>query len=172
MQPTVDVARFQSIEQGRRGRLARRLVVGALAVFLLLGVFGVWGTRQAHRTASADGYEVRLSYPQVTRGGLPTSWAVDIRRLDGRGLPPVELTTTAVYFDAFDHNELAPTPDRFSQTDVARTWEYDATDDDELHVELDVRTQPNARWFHDATTTVVVEGVTVASFDYRTFAMP
>lgn len=172
MQTTVEPDDFQSIGAGRRGRLLRRLVIGAFAVFLLLGLCGVWGTRQAHRTVSADGYEVRLSYPRVTRGGLAVSWSIEVRRLDGQSLPAVELSTTGAYFDTFDHNDLSPTPDRLSQTDVLRTWEYDPSDDDVLHVDLDVRTQPNARWFHDATTTVVVDGVTVATLDYRTFAMP
>ena len=111
MNATVVPDQFQSIGDGRRGRSGRRLVVGCLAAFLFLGVLGIWGTRQNHRSVRAAGYEVQLSHPGVTRGGLPSSWAIDIQRLDGSSLPAVEISTTTAYFDIFDHNELVPTPD-------------------------------------------------------------
>ena len=173
-QPTVDPDNTHGIEQARRGRIVRRIAVTGTLAFVVLGLLGVFGYRQDHQRATAAGYEVDLGHPSVTRGGLPASWTLTVRRTDGGPLDgTIAVTTTASYFGSFDHNVLDPPPDRTWQDDETLQWEFDADGDaDSLSVSIDLRTQPNARWRHDATTTVEVDGVRIAELDYRTWVMP
>lgn len=165
--------RTLAIASARRGRLIRRIAIAAMVVFLGAGMYGVFGIRQGRQTAVAAGLRFGISYPAVTRGGLPVRWELDIEIDDARSLPDeIEIRTTADYFDIFDHNALTPEPDVTWQGQLT-SWTYrpDAGDS-RLRVQLDVRAQPNARWRHAATTDVVIDGDIVASFDYSTFVMP
>jgi hypothetical protein len=172
--PTVVPESTHRIERARRGQMARRITLTLILVFVVLGLVGAFGYRQGHQRAAAAGYEVDLGHPAVTRGGLPASWTLTVRRTDGGPLDgTIAVTTTAAYFGSFDHNVLDPEPDRTWQDDETLQWEFDADGDaDSLSVSIDLRTQPNARWPQDATTTVEVDGERVAALDYRTWILP
>lgn len=144
-----------------------------MVLFLVAGLFGVFGIRDAHQVARHEGLRFAISYPAVTRGGLPARWLLDIRTDDGSSLPAsIEIRTTAEYFDIFDHNDLTPEPDATWQSDML-SWTYrPESGDSSLRIELDIRTQPNARWRHAANTDVVVDDVTIVSFEYATFVVP
>lgn len=166
-------SRTHAISSARRGRLVRRLAIGAMVVFVGAGLYGVFGIRQGHQTATAAGLRFGISYPSVTRGGLPVRWELDIGTEDSSSLPDeIEIRTTADYFDIFDHNDLTPEPDATWQGQLT-SWTYRPDPgDDRLRIRLDVRAQPNARWRHAASTDIVIGGDVVASFDYTTFVVP
>ena len=116
---------------------------------------------------------VWLERPAVTRGGLPTHWALPIRSTDGLELGrQMTIQTLRECFDLLDHNDLVPAPDRVWQTETLVGWEFALEGADEATVTLDVRTQPDARWLHDATTTVRIDGAVAATFEYRTMVLP
>lgn len=153
----------------------RRLTIAALAAIVGAGLFGFLGYRTGTTTASveaADGtFELSLRYPQRTRGGLPSHWALTIERTDGQPLPTLEVATTATYLDLFDFNALTPEPDAITQHDDV-TWTFEPSGDAAITIVLDVRTQPGRRFAHDATTTVTADGETIATLAYRTWVIP
>ncbi len=173
--PTLFAEDTQTIAQARRDRLVRRIVIAALGLFVLAGLLGVFGYRQGEqhaRTQTATGdYDVTLSYPTQTRGGLPARWQLTIERADDASLPELEVRTTASYLDLFDFNSLTPDPDVIEQSDDV-VWTFAPSDRPATTLVLDVRTQPGSRWTRDATTTVLADGEVVAAFDYRTTAIP
>lgn len=143
-----------------------------MVLFVAAGLFGVFGIRQATHTVMADGMRIDLSYPSVTRGGLPSRWVLEMSTTDGEPLPSViEVGTTATYFQLFDHNNLSPEPDAIWQDDQL-TWTFHPAGESRLRVELDVRTQPNARWRYAATTTVSAGSDVIADLHYSTLAVP
>lgn len=169
---TLEPSETHHLEGARRGRVVRRVAVVAIAAFVLAGIFGVFGYRQGTTEAHTDDLDIELSYPSVTRAGLPAHWELEIRHRNGAAIGPVEIRTSADYLDAFDHNDLVPTPDSVGQTASTVVWTYDRVDTPTLEITLDIRTQPNARWRHPATTEVFVGGTVVATFDYRTTVAP
>jgi hypothetical protein len=172
--PTVVTEDAQTLRQARRDRLVRRVVIVGLAAFVVAGLLGTFGSRQADqrtRTETSSGeFDVELSHPARTRGGLPTRWKLTITRDDGT-LPELEVRTTATYLDLFDFNSLTPEPDSVDQGDEI-VWTFAASDQATTTIVLDVRTQPGSRWVHDATTEVVVDDEVVARFDYETAVLP
>ena len=143
-----------------------------VVAFVAAGVFGVFGYRQGTTAAHTADYDIELDYPSVTRAGLPAHWAIEIVRRDGDAIGAVEIRTTASYLDAFDHNDLVPSPDSVTQSTTDVAWAYDRVDAPTLLVTLDIRTQPNARWRYPATTEVVIDDEVVATFDYTTTVAP
>lgn len=170
--PTVDEQEAADHTTARRARLVRRVILVVLVVFVGLGLTGMLGYREGTTSASGGGYELRVDYPQITRGGLPTRWAATITRSDGGALPAVSLRINAAHLDLFDHNVVLPTPSDTWQTPDWTTWDFDAAGETELTVLLDMRTQPNVRWRHPGRVQLLVEDAVVAEVDYHTTVLP
>ena len=144
-----------------------------LSLFLLAGVLGMLGVREATVRASGGGYELEVRYPRVTRPGLAVPWSVTIRHPGGFD-GPVTVSTTSAYFDLFDENAFEPEPES-STTDGERvTWEFEPPDQgDTMEISLDTRTGPNVQWSgQGATTAILEEGQPVAQVEYRTVVLP
>ena len=171
---TVTGANTQSLEAAKRGRTVRRIGIAILVTFVIAGLFGLFGHRQATVTSTGSGYAVKVSYPRVTRGGLAANWSVRVERLDGSPLPAgVEVRSTADYFSIFDENGLDPEPASVWSDGRVLTWTFDPpADANALDVSFDARMQPNTRGWFDATTSLAVDGDVVASVSYRTWAVP
>jgi hypothetical protein len=67
-----------SVAELRRERLGRRVVLGVLVVFLAAGAFEVFGSKTDQASATAAGYTLTVSYPSVTRPGLPIRWEFEV----------------------------------------------------------------------------------------------
>lgn len=63
-----------------RARWGRRAFFIGTSLFLLLGALGVFGVRMAEVSGAGGGYEVRVTYAEVSRPGLATPWEVEVRR--------------------------------------------------------------------------------------------
>ncbi len=171
---TVRDTHTQSVEAARRDRLARRIGIVITGVFVAAGLLGLLGYRQSSASATAPPFTLTVSYPSISRGGLPSNWQLRLTRTDGEALPPsIEIRSSAAFFDDFDENGLDPDP--------ASTW----VDADELvwtfepplgarslTVSFDARLQPNARGWRDGSSTVVIEGLRPLTVDYRIWELP
>lgn len=159
---------------GVRGAWARRAAIAALAAFVAAGLLGVFGDRDGTAQVGHAEYDVRLRYSEVSRGGLPAHWILEVDRRDGQPIEgTVEVETSADYLAHFDRNYVDPEPDATWHTaDGNVRWEFEPDGEASLRVMLDIRSQPNSRWDADATTTVNVAGNVIAEFDYTTRFMP
>ena len=72
-----------SLEELRRARGYRRAGIGALALFVLAGLFNLLGVRTGIVSAAAAGYQLSVEYEAVTRPGLASEWIVVVRREGG-----------------------------------------------------------------------------------------
>jgi hypothetical protein len=173
--PDVDVVPTAPEEpnllRSRRSRALRRLFMIVLAGVLALGLTGWLGVRTGIATARGGGYELTVTYGQVTRPGLATPWSLEIRHPGGFD-GPVTVSTNSRYLDLFDENGFDPQPSQSTATSDTVIWEFEAPDGDTLGVSLDARLEPGAQWGRPGETSVLVDGKPVVTVKYKTWVMP
>ena len=174
-QPGVDVVPTAPEEQDllriRRARTFRRLFLTVLFVFLGFGLSGQLGVRSRSTKAEGGGYELTVTYGQVSRGGLATPWSFEVHRPGGFD-GPITVSTATAYLDLFDENGFDPQPSSSTATPEAVVWEFEPPDGDTLAVSLDARIEPAAQWGRSGETSVLVDGKPVVTARYKTWILP
>ncbi|MBA2313069.1 MAG: hypothetical protein H0V97_09765 [Actinobacteria bacterium] len=61
-----------NLQRLRGERVGRRVVLSVLALFVLAGAAGLLGVRSRTVSASANGYDLSVTYATMTRSGLST----------------------------------------------------------------------------------------------------
>jgi hypothetical protein len=159
------------LRHGARRRVARRVVLAAFTLVVLLGLFGMFGVREGHRSAtSAGGFRVELTYPRITRPALAIPFAVRIT-----GLADVDddvvVKMRSSYLSMFDENGMSPEPADETDDGAWTTWVFDRPPGDVLEVSLDTRVEPGVQWGRDGAVVVQV-GDDDARIDFRTWVAP
>jgi hypothetical protein len=155
----------------RRARFLRRITLAALAIFLILGLAGVWGVRTTTTTVTDGGYEVTVTYAKVSRPGLATPWAVDVRRPGGFD-GPVTVAASSGYLEMFDENGLDPDASKSTQDKQFVIWEFEPPDGDTLVISFDARIEPAVQWARDGVVQVREDGRPVVEVPFKTWVMP
>jgi len=146
-------------------------VVGLLTAFVVLGMFGFFGSKTGGASASGGGYTVSVIYPQVTRPGLPVRWTYTVRHPGGfQG--NIHIATTFEYLNLFDLTNIQP--DAFSETSSgsAIVWSFDPPEGDRFSVTHDAATEVGIHETPPATVSVLVDGRPVVQVQFRTVVMP
>lgn len=121
---------------------------------------------------TGGGYELTVTYGQVTRGGLATPWAVKVHH-PGGFVGPTTISTSTSYLDLFDENGFEPEPSKVTATPDEVIWEFEPPPGDTLRVSLDARIEPAAQWGRSAETSVLGEdGQPVVTARYKTWVLP
>jgi hypothetical protein len=155
----------------RRSRLGRRIILGIVAVFILLGASSLLGAHTSTREASGGGYDLKLVYPAVTRPGLAVRWILFVHRAGGfKG--PVQVATTSTYFNLFDFNNLDPVPSKQTTSTDLSVWEFDPPVGETLRITFDGQLEPARQHGSEATTSVLEDDLPVVSIRYQTRVMP
>lgn len=155
----------------RRARAFRRLGIGILAVVVLLGLANLLGVRSRTVSASASGYDLRVTYAAVTRPGLATGWEATVHH-EGGFDDRIGLATTATYFDGFDFHQIYPEPASTTVWGGSILMTFEPPRGDVLHVRLDARATPAFHLGNPARTELLVGGVPVLGVTYRTTVLP
>lgn len=160
-----------------RARLARRIFVVALGLFLALGALGFYGVRTRTDSASAGGYEVSVHYASVSRPGLATPWSVEVSRPGG--FPDgLTLAVMSSYFDAFDENGLDPAPVEETSDGERTFWRFGPSDADTIAVSFDARIEPGVQATRVKGRVEVLDGppgpssASVVALEFGTWVMP
>ncbi|MFY9488490.1 MAG: hypothetical protein WAP35_07345 [Solirubrobacterales bacterium] len=149
----------------------RRAATTALFVFLLLGAASVFGVRDGDISATGGGYKLTVHHAEMTRPGLDTPWSVRVERSAGFD-GPIELRTTAAYFELFDENGYTPAPDAIRKDGKYVVMEFARPEGNELVVSFDGRTSPAVQSGSSAETAILEDGAPVVAVNYRTRVMP
>jgi len=171
---TVIDADTQSRAEAARGRVVRRIAVGAMALFVIAGLAGLFGYREGSVQSTAGRYRLTVEYPRVTRGGLASEWFLLFERLDGEPLAPsIDVRSDSSYFVLFDENGLRPDPAESWQDGDQLVWTFEPPPGStRFEVSFDARLQPNARGWRSGSTAVVIGDQTVAEVEYTTVMFP
>jgi hypothetical protein len=86
----------------RRIHVLRNVAPALVAGLMLVGATGLLGVRAGPEAVSADGYDVQVDYPRITRGGLSADFDVQVVRPGGFGGSPVTIAATKDYLELFD----------------------------------------------------------------------
>ncbi len=155
----------------KRARLARRVIIGALCLFLLAAALGAFGVRTRSVTSTAGDYELTVEYATVTRPGLATPWAIEVVRpagFDG----PITLAASSAYLDMFDENGLDPDPSKATADGDFVHWEFDPPPADTLSVSFDARIEPARQWGRSGVVKLIVDDRVLTQVTFRTWVMP
>jgi hypothetical protein len=160
-----------SLRHLRRDRWIRRVVMGGLTIFVLLGASGVFGVRTASVSASGGGYRLTVIYPAVARPGLAIKWELRLTRAGGFD-GPISLATTLQYFDILDFNNWQSTPTSITNRGDMVVWVFDPPEGDTLVVDVDGRLAPAVQRGTEASTSVMRGEERVVTVHYETRVMP
>lgn len=160
-----------------RSRLGRRVFTVALAVFLTLGALGLYGVRTRTISAAAGGYELSVRYASVSRPGLATPWALEVRRPGGF---PDGLTVAVMssYFDVFDENGFDPAPVEETSDGDRTFWTFGPSAADTIAVSFDARIEPGVQVTRAKGRAEVLAGppgpaaASVVTVDFGTWLLP
>lgn len=124
-------------------------------------------------TATADGYELTVTYGTVTRPGLATLWEVEVTK-DGGFDGPITLATSSDYFGAFDENGLDPEPTSAVGEGDMIVWEFDPPEGDRFTLGYDARIEPAQQLaaFPARTALLDTDGTEIVAVEYRTVVLP
>ena len=146
-------------------------MLATVLAFVLLAATGLFGQRDRRVSASAAGYELTVTFPAMSRGGLATQWSAVVRRSGGfEG--PVMVATTSDYFTIFDENAIHPQPASVTTSGDMLVWEFDPPTGDALTIDIDARLEPDVHLGRGATTSVLVDDAPVVEVTYTTRVMP
>jgi hypothetical protein len=154
-----------------RGRLVRRAAIAFLALILLLAMLSFLGSRTGTSTASANDYSLTVTYPSITRPGLPVRWEFTVTHAGGFS-EPISLATTFDALHLFDTSNLEPEPRSSTASADALIYTFDPPPGDTFRVSLDANAEPGMNEAGPLTTSVLVDGQSVVSVTYRTVVVP
>lgn len=169
--PTIPGGPGTSLRGERRGLWGRRATLGALVVFLALGLLDVFGDREGTVSAAAGGWELAVVHPAATRSGLSLEWRIAVRRAGGFD-GPVVVATSGGFVEFLDENAIEPMPSSSTADGERLIWTFDPPPGEELVVRVDGRIDPSRRGRASATTSVLEDGRPVVSVDYDTRVFP
>jgi hypothetical protein len=109
-----------------------------LVVFLAAGAFEVFGSKTDRTSATAAGYTLTVTYPSVTRPGLPIRWEFEVTHPGGFD-QPIRLATTFDYLHLFDTSNLEPEPVSSTGSDTEVIYVFDPPPGDDFRVSIDER---------------------------------
>ena len=158
-----------------RERYARRAFAGAVSLFLLLTLLGLFGVSTTTTSGSGGGYDVRVTHARVTRPGLATRFEIEVARTDGSPLgQPVTLAVSSSYLGLFDENGLAPAPASETSAPGQVVWEFDPPPaaGGVLAVSLDARLEPGVHWGRDGFVRVMDGATVAAEVRFHTWVAP
>ncbi len=159
------------VERLKRARAGRRAVIAIMALLLLLALSTLLGVRTSEKAASAEGYDVTVTYASVTRPGLATPFDVEVTKAGGFD-EPVVLAVSGDFLAAFDENGLDPDP-ASSVADADFTyWRFDPPPGDTLGVSFDARLEPAVQWKREGTVKLLAERTSVVEIDFTMWVMP
>jgi hypothetical protein len=159
------------IDRLRRARLGRRIALGVLTAFVLLGAIGVFGVRTNSVSNAAAGYRLTVTYPAADRAQMPIRLTAVVDH-DGGFSDPVQIGLTAEYMNLLDFNDIEPQPSASHNAGDLVIWTFDPPAGETLRVTLDAIVEANARFGGPAELVVLSGGVPVVNVSFRTWVAP
>jgi hypothetical protein len=120
----------------------------------VLGLLNVFGSRTGSVSARANGYSLRVVYPQATRSSLPVKWELSLTHPGGFG-GPARIGIPIHYFNLFDFNNTYPLRSNTLNRGGMVIMVFAAPAGDTLEALLDARTQPGLRAGMSTTTSIL-----------------
>ncbi len=128
-----------------RFEYALRFTVVVLIVGIVVaGSLSLLGPRIAQASTETEDLRLTVTYADISRAGLPTSFVIAVETRNGAPLPArIEISMATSYREIFDENGLVPEPDAITSDGITDTWTYRPTGTRRLVISFDARIQPD-----------------------------
>jgi hypothetical protein len=158
----------------RRIHVLRDVALALVAVLALVGATGLLGVRGGSEAVSTNGYDVRVDYPRITRGGLSADFDFQVARPGGFGGSQVTIAGTKEYLQLFDIQRVFPTPIWESSDQSLLYWTFEPPPGDILDVSFTTETTESLGEVggHDAEVQVLAGGARIARIPLSTVVVP
>jgi hypothetical protein len=157
---------------GRVGIWSRRVLLGALAVFVGAGLLGLLGVRTATTSSSFDGYTLTLEHATVARAGLDVPFAVTVTH-DGGFAESITIAVTGNYFDIFETQGFNPEPSAQVRDADKLYLTFDAPEGDTFRFSYDAYIQPSSQQGRSGEVSLMTStGYERITIPFRTRLLP
>ncbi|HVF53927.1 MAG TPA: hypothetical protein VNC78_10050 [Actinomycetota bacterium] len=163
--PELDAARW------RREAWVRRALVALFLVPVLGAAFGLLGLSHDDVSSTSAGYELRVRYPKVSRGGLASAFDIYVRH-EGGFDSPITLSIGQEYFTLFDLNGIFPAPSAETVDGDMVVWEFDPPEGDLLRVHVDWRVEPAVHAGAPGSVRLEIDGSPITQVEFETRLAP
>jgi hypothetical protein len=154
-----------------RGRAVRRVLLAVLVAFVLAGVTGLLGPKTATATATANGYTFAVTYPEVTRPGLPVRWEFVAAHAGGFS-GPVTITFPLDYLHFFDLTNIEPDAEASVAGRDEIAYRFPRPAGEAFRVSFDATAEADYRSLPPVTAWLADGGRRVVGVTYSTRMMP
>lgn len=154
-------------KRGRNGRVARRVLLWLLALFVLTMLAGVFGQVSLIKSAS-PGYELTVTAPRTTRAGMDATVSVELlstQKISG----PISVEIEQDYFNGFSTHDFSPAPDGESSDGKFLVLEYDAPDKAAFRLDINGTMSQDSSIFDSGEVRVYIGDELVASAELKTW---
>jgi len=160
----------------RRRRIAYRtmsVALGLLLVATLLDVpFAVLGVDSAEReVALGEDGTLRVEYPELTRPGLASPFAVEVTRPGGFEAP-IELAVSRPWIEVWDENGMYPAPSAETGDADWVVYEFEPPDGDKFRFFYDARMEPARQSSVDGVVELRQGDTVLGRVEFRTAVRP
>ena len=160
------------MRQLRRSRALRRIGLLLLVALLVLGALNLFGGRTAKASASANGYQLQVTYPRTGRPGINAPIEIQVQKQGGFN-GPVTISASSEYLNILDIRDMQPSPQNSTATDKAVTWQFNPPPSDTLVVSLSSEFEPAEHMgVHHGAVTVIDNGKPAVSTHFTTWEAP
>jgi hypothetical protein len=132
----------------------------------------IFGVDSASITRSGTGFELTVTYGEVSRPALATPFDIEVVRPDGFD-EPVRIAVDQEYLRMWDENGLVPAPSGESIVGDWVVWEFEPPSGTSLRVTYDARIEPAAQEGRSGSVALLDDDdVVLARIDFTTRVMP
>jgi hypothetical protein len=148
----------------------RRATLGVLTIVVLAALGGLLGVHTGTASASANGWDLSLRYPQVARAGLDVTWQATVTHRGGFG-KTVTLAISGDYLNIYETQGFHPEPAEETRDGSRLYLTFTAPPGDTFVVDFDTYVQPASQAGSPGTLSVVdgnsLEPLTSVHFSTR-----
>lgn len=143
-----------------------------MAVVVAVGATGWLGVHAGTASASANGYDLTVTYPHVARAGLDIPW--NLRLVHAGGFQgDITVAISKDYYDIFEFQGMHPEPsDETADAHFVYLTFSPPKQGDVFTTALDTYVQPGSQIGRKAVTEVLIDNTVVARVNYRTWLVP
>ena len=161
----------RSSSEGVPPRWGQRIGLVILTLVVLAGAFGLFGVHSRQTTASHDGYDLTVTYPQVARAGWDAPWRVHVHHIGGFGTG-LTIAVSMSYFRMWETQGFFPNPDSAGNDGRLYTMTFNHPSGSDFELEYDAYIQPSAQIGKNATVEVIVNSQVVVATRIHTWLVP
>jgi hypothetical protein len=169
--PESTLADVRRAADGPVPRWGRRLGIVVLLVVVLAGALGFLGVRTRTVHATANGYTLSVTYPQIARAGLDIAWRAHVHHAGGFS-GDITIAVSTDYFRMFETQGFYPDADSSTNDGHFVYFNFTKPPGDDFLVDYDAYIQPSSQLGKPATVKLLIGNKLKVQTSLHTWLVP